>query len=279
MCRGAPQRSAARAAAQVVSPGRRFELFGQSRALPRGARRDAVLLRRRGFGARRDHQARPAAVSARAELARARLETGLDGGRQFRVGHPPRRRARPVDRLARARDGKVPRAGNSDGSPEDAVRSRRSARVMMHGLVLAGGRGSRLAADGVETAKALVEVAGRPQIVNLVETFTELGCDSITCMVRDGIPVELPGPAVVRTCRTPSSLHTLVAGLAVVPPGAVFCAMVDTVMPAADWRGVYRSVTERLAEGAAAVLAVTSFVDDELPLYVTRDAHGFATAI
>ena len=150
---------------------------------------------------------------------------------------------------------------------------------MMQGLILAGGRGSRLAADGIDTPKALVEVAGRPQIVNLIETFAELGCDSITCMVRDGIPVDLPGPAVVRTCRTPSSLHTLVAGLAVVPPGPVFCAMVDTVMPAADWRRVYRSVTERLAEGAAAALAVTPFVDDELPLYVTRDAHGFATAI
>src|SRR5213083_34769 len=124
---------------------------------------------------------------------------------------------------------------------------------MMHGLILAGGRGSRLAAEGVETPKALVEVAGRPQIVNVVEMLTELGCDSITCMVRDGIPVELPAPAIVRTCRTPSSLHTLVAGLAIVPPGPVFCAMVDTVMPAADWRRVFRGVTERLAARAAAL--------------------------
>src|SRR5216117_3124248 len=152
---------------------------------------------------------------------------------------------------------------------------------MMHGLILAGGRGSRLAADGVETAKALVEVAGRPQIVNLVETFTELGCDSITCMVRDGIPVDLPTPAraVVRTCRTPSSLHTLVAGLAIVPPGPVFCSMVDTVMPPADWHRLYRGVTERLAGGSLAVLAVTPFVDEELPLYVTRSADGLATGI
>src|SRR5437667_12194754 len=151
----------------------------------------------------------------------------------------------------------------------------------MRGLILAGGRGSRLAADGVETPKALVEVAGRPQLVNLIETFAGLGCDSITCMVRDGISVDLPAPvpAIVRTCRTPSSLHTLVAGLAVVPPGPVFCAMVDTVMPAADWRRLYRGVTERLAAGSLAVLAVTPFVDDELPLYVTRNAAGLATGI
>ncbi|HEY3219786.1 MAG TPA: NTP transferase domain-containing protein [Gemmatimonadales bacterium] len=151
----------------------------------------------------------------------------------------------------------------------------------MQGLILAGGRGSRLAADGVETPKPLVEIAGRPQIVNLIETFAELGCESITCMVRDGITVELPraSRASVRTCRTPSSLHTLVAGLATVPPGPVFCAMVDTVMPPGDWRRVYRGVTERLEAGSVAVLAVTPFVDDELPLYVTRDAEGLATGI
>ena len=108
----------------------------------------------------------------------------------------------------------------------------------MRGLILAGGRGSRLAADGVETPKALVEVAGRPQLVNLIETFAGLGCDSITCMVRDGISVDLP-----------------------------------------DWRRLYRGVTQCLDEGAAAALAVTPFVDDELPLYVTRDAQGFATGI
>ena len=150
---------------------------------------------------------------------------------------------------------------------------------MMQGLILAGGRGSRLAADGVETPKALVEIGGRPQVVNLIETFAELGCETITCMVREGITIESPGPAIVRVCRTPSSLHTLVAGLAVVPPGPVFCAMVDTVMPAADWRRLHRGVVERLDGGAAAVLAVTPFVDDELPLYVTRDADGMASAI
>jgi NDP-sugar pyrophosphorylase family protein len=150
---------------------------------------------------------------------------------------------------------------------------------VMQGLILAGGRGSRLAADGVEAPKALVEVGGRPQIVNLIDTFAELGCASVTCMVREGITVDVPKPTVVRTCRTPSSLHTLVAGLAIVPPGPVFCAMVDTVMPAADWRRVYRGVTERLASRSIAVLAVTPFVDDELPLYVTRNAEGLATAI
>jgi len=150
---------------------------------------------------------------------------------------------------------------------------------MMQGLILAGGDGSRLAADGVETPKALVEIAGRPQVLNLIQTLEELGCESITCMIRDGVRVAAPRSAVVRSCHTPSSLHTLVAGLAVVPPGPVFCTMVDTVMPAADWRRVYAEVTDKLQQGSFAVLAVTPFVDDEFPVYVWRDAQGRVTDI
>ena len=150
---------------------------------------------------------------------------------------------------------------------------------MTHGLILAGGDGSRLAADGIATPKALVPVAGRPQILNLIEILDQLGCESITCMVRDGVRVEAPESVVVRSCRTPSSLHTLVAGLAIVPPGPVFCTMVDTVMPRKDWQLVYAAVTEQLRAGSFTVLAVTPFVDDERPVYVARDASGRALDI
>src|SRR6266566_3349005 len=215
-----------------------FLISPQSRAVSRGAWRDEVFLGGRGFGTRRDHQTRSATVPACTESSRLDRQPRLDGGRQLRIGYPSRRGEREVARV-----------GNPDRAPVHALRPRRSARIVMQGLILAGGRGSRLAADGVEAPKALVEVGGRPQIVNLIDTFAELGCASITCMVREGITVDVPKPTVVRTCRTPSSLHTLVAGLAIVPPGPVFCAMVDTVMPAADWRRVYRGVTDRLATG------------------------------
>lgn len=149
----------------------------------------------------------------------------------------------------------------------------------MHGLILAGGEGSRLAADGVATPKALVEVAGRPQIARLVETFTRLGVTGITCMVREGLP---PIAAALGTrgavplesvaCLTPSSLHTLVAGLAAAPAGPVFCSMVDTVMAWRDWQRTYEAAVRRLATGADAVLVVTPATEDDRPLYVGLDA-------
>jgi GTP:adenosylcobinamide-phosphate guanylyltransferase len=127
-----------------------------------------------------------------------------------------------------------------------------------HGLVLAGGTGSRLAAEGMSDPKPLVSVAGRPQVVRLVETLLATGCPTVTCMVREGLPgvretieSRFPGERVkVELCRTPSSLHTLVAGLGAVPDGAIFCAMVDTVMRAADWERCTSTATPRGSRSA-----------------------------
>lgn len=157
----------------------------------------------------------------------------------------------------------------------------------MQGLVLAGGEGSRLAADGVAVPKPMVAVAGRAQAVHLIETLLGLGCPTVTCMVRDAFPDVVadlaarawPGPVRVHGCRTPSSLHTLVEGLDRVPGGAVFATMVDTVMRPEDWRAVYAGAAQGLAGGADAVLAVTPFVDDAAALYVSADASGRVTRL
>ncbi len=146
----------------------------------------------------------------------------------------------------------------------------------MHGLILAGGEGSRLAAGGVSVPKPLVAVAGRPQILRLLETFAELGCRTLTCAVRADFPavrrlldgVRFGPPLTVIECRTPCSLHSLVEGLAAVPPGPVFCRRQE------DWRAAYRETEVRLERGADAVLVVTPYVDDESPLYVTRQGEG-----
>lgn len=153
---------------------------------------------------------------------------------------------------------------------------------MMPALVLAGGEGSRLAGAGVP--KPLVELGGEPLVVRLVNELTALGCPRITCMVRDvfadAVRERLRGAggaaaAVdVRSCSTVSSLHTLALGLDAAPEGPVFCAMVDTLMPRDDWRRVYAAAREGLAGGAAAVLAITPFIDDEAPLYVGVDPAG-----
>ncbi len=161
----------------------------------------------------------------------------------------------------------------------------------MHGLVLAGGTGSRLAAGQGKCDRAvpkpLVEVAGRPLVVGLLETLGALGCETLTCMVRDDFrdalrllaAREFGRPFRVEGCHTPTSAHTLAAGLALVPPGPVFCSMVDTIMSPGSWRAVYEATGRYLGGGVEAVLIVTPFVDDESPVYVRRDARGFVRAL
>ncbi len=152
----------------------------------------------------------------------------------------------------------------------------------MNGLILAAGDGSRLLADGVPQPKTLVEVAGRPQLLHLIDTLRHLGCKTVTCMVPgaqaqtlfERVPVESrPGVEVVG-CRTPSSLHTLVLGFSMMPPGSVLCTMVDTVMRAPDWSILVGRMRMRLSGKADLVLAVTPYVDDERPLYVVQDGAG-----
>jgi GTP:adenosylcobinamide-phosphate guanylyltransferase len=159
----------------------------------------------------------------------------------------------------------------------------------MHGLILAGGEGSRLAAEGVAAPKALVPVAGRAQILRLIDTFVALGLESVTCMVRDVFPDVLRAVEAARAahgervrlvpCHTTSSLHTLAEGLRAAPAGPVFCSMVDTVMPERDWQRVYADTMSELRRGRDGVVVVTPFVDDERPLWVERGANGLARRI
>lgn len=157
----------------------------------------------------------------------------------------------------------------------------------MHGLILAGGEGSRLSAEGIATPKPLLEIGGEPLVVRLLDMLVELGCETLTCMVRADFGAvfrvlegrRFARPLRIEPCLTPSSLHTLVAGFARVAPGPVFCTMVDSVMPASDWHAVYGGAERTLSGGADAVLAVTPFVDDESPLYVRTDAAGLVLGL
>lgn len=154
----------------------------------------------------------------------------------------------------------------------------------MRGLILAGGAGIRLAAEGVPEPKALVRIAGRPQLARLCDTLEALGCDTITCMVKAGVPAEdvtrRDARRRVLYCSTPSSLHTLALGLEAIPPGPVFCTMVDTVMPWDGWLAAWAAWQAASSDGVPAVLAVTHPSErEEQPLYVEMDQAHWITGI
>ena len=152
----------------------------------------------------------------------------------------------------------------------------------MHGLILAGGEGSRLLASGIVAPKALVPIAGRPQVVRMVAACRRVGCETVTCAVREdlvnAVTDAIADPAVrIIALRTPTSLHTLEAGLCATGSGNVLVTLVDAVMPAADWDAAHAAAVLALRE-AAAVVAVTPFVEDESPLWADVAADGTVLA-
>jgi NDP-sugar pyrophosphorylase family protein len=148
----------------------------------------------------------------------------------------------------------------------------------MHGLILAGGGGSRLLASGVTVPKALVNIGGQPQLRRMVDSCRRVGCETVTCAVRDDLAhaatAALEGtPVTIVPLRTATSLHTLAEGLRGVPPGDVLCTLVDTVMPSGDWNAAHAAAVRGL-EDADAVVAVTPFVDDDSPLWAEVSPDG-----
>lgn len=148
----------------------------------------------------------------------------------------------------------------------------------MHGLILAGGDGSRLLASGITVPKALVPIAGQPQLRRLVAACRRVGCETVTCAVRADLAVPATAAladdsVTVVPVRAATSLHTLEAGLRTIAAGDVLCTLVDTVMPAADWDAAHVAASKALRD-ADAVVAVTPFVDDESPLWADVRADG-----
>jgi choline kinase len=154
----------------------------------------------------------------------------------------------------------------------------------MHGLILAGGDGSRLARAKELPAKPLVQLGGRPLIARLTDQLLGLVDSQVACVVREDLREvsELLGGnerILLIWSRTPSSLHSLGLGLANLPPGPVLCTMVDTIMRSQDWQAAHRQMNNQLANGADVSLLVTPYVDDESALYVRRDGSGSVTEL
>jgi NDP-sugar pyrophosphorylase family protein len=134
--------------------------------------------------------------------------------------------------------------------------------------------GSRLQSSA--GAKPLAPVlGGRTLLELLLARFRAAGIAEITCALRaEQIPparrAELPQASGLRYlfADTESSLHTLGELVRVMGPnaGPVLFAMADTVLLPDDFER-FVAFCARLGAGESAVL-VTSFVDDEKPLWV-----------
>ena len=154
----------------------------------------------------------------------------------------------------------------------------------MNYAIIAAGEGSRLAQEGVAKPKPLVELNGEPMIVRLINLFRRCNAESISIIVNEqmtevreyleSLKLDIPFNLVVKS--TPSSMHSFYELSRVMRPGKFCLTTVDTIFREQDFKK-YIDAMEADTEHDG-MMAVTSFIDDEKPLYIDTDENLEITA-
>lgn len=158
----------------------------------------------------------------------------------------------------------------------------------MHYGIIAAGEGSRLVQEGVTKPKPLVDLDGRPMVERLIGIFTQCGAESVSVIVNEqmtevrsfleGLALRLPVPLTLVVRSTPSSMHSfyelsrLMEG-----KGRFVLTTVDTIFRPEDFRRYVEAYAAAPAR-VDAMMALTSYIDDEKPLYVDCDPEMRITA-
>ena len=149
--------------------------------------------------------------------------------------------------------------------------------------IIAAGEGSRLANEGVEKPKPLVELQGVPIIERLIRIFAKNGASSINIIVNEQQPetveflksLDAGCPINIVVKSTPSSMHSMHA-LGDLLRGEKFClTTVDTLFHEEEFAHYIKTFKEYDGDG---IMAVTDYIDDEKPLYIVTDENMEITA-
>ncbi|WP_289712737.1 NTP transferase domain-containing protein [uncultured Muribaculum sp.] len=146
----------------------------------------------------------------------------------------------------------------------------------MHYAIIAAGEGSRLVQEGVALPKPLVDLDGRPMIKRLIDIMLDNNAESIAVIVNEqmtqvrqyleSLKLDTEFRLVVKT--TPSSMHSFWEVSRAFPESGKFVlTTVDTIFRADDF-ATYVEAFENAPAGTDGYMGVTSFIDDEKPLYV-----------
>ncbi len=154
--------------------------------------------------------------------------------------------------------------------------------------IIAAGQGSRLVQEGVALPKPLVNIAGRPMIARLIDIFVRCGAESVSIIVNEEmkevaeflreLAPTLPCPLNLVVKTTPTSMHSFYELSSLMEgKGRYIITTVDTIFREEDFAR-YVEAYKAAPEEMQGMMAVTTFIDDEKPLYVATDAEGRITA-
>lgn len=153
----------------------------------------------------------------------------------------------------------------------------------MNYAIIAAGEGSRLVQEGVKLPKPLVNIGGQPMIKRLIDIFMRCNATSLSIIVNEEMTEvrqflesqQLPIKLHLTVKSTPSSMHSFYE-VSRHFGGEKFClTTVDTIFREDDFRKYIDAFeSDNLKDG---YMAVTSFIDDEKPLYVATDTDNIIT--
>lgn len=153
--------------------------------------------------------------------------------------------------------------------------------------IIAAGQGSRLVQEGVPLPKPLVNIDGRPMIGRLIEIFMKCGAESLSVIVNEemkevaefltNLAPSLPCGFDLVVKTTPTSMHSFYELAKILEgKGRFIITTVDTIFREEDFRK-YVEAFENAPDCIDGMMAVTSFIDDEKPLYVATDTENRIT--
>ena len=149
----------------------------------------------------------------------------------------------------------------------------------MRYAVIAAGEGSRLAQEGMTTPMPLVKIGGECMVDRLVRIFVAAGAKEVCVVcnpsseayIKSRQEAGAPLRSIVRT--TPSSMHSMYELMPMLEGDEPFVlTTVDTVFRESEFQDYVAAFEKMVAAGEAdGLMGVTTYIDDEKPLYVATD--------
>ena len=158
----------------------------------------------------------------------------------------------------------------------------------MNYAIIAAGDGSRLVSEGISTPKPLINLDGRPMILRLISIFMAMKAEAISVIVNEHmtavreylefLKAVLPFDNLnIVVKSTPSSMHSFMEVSKIFPEGSKFIlTTVDTIFRGEEFVR-YVETFENAGPEIDGLMGVTTYIEDEKPLYVDVDADGRIT--
>ena len=153
----------------------------------------------------------------------------------------------------------------------------------MNFAIIAAGDGSRLAQEGIKSPKPLIRINGEIMIERLVRIFLKAGASSVIIIVNDktketrlaleSMAEKYPIRLVVKS--TPSSMHSFYELSPHITDDRFCLTTVDTIFKEEEFLAYIDRYRQSDADG---IMAVTDFIDDEKPLYISTNENMDITA-